>query len=93
MDKDWQSVEAVLSKDMTTVIPADLETKTQHCTLVSAVFHLNNKEARSELKVNYNNETLPFCSKPKLPNWRIIPLSLPKVYVSANCSENIWTVV
>jgi len=32
---------------------------------VSAAFHLNNKEAKCELKVKYNNETLPFCSEPK----------------------------
>jgi len=32
---------------------------------VSAVFHLTNKEAKRELKVNFNNETLPFCSDPK----------------------------
>jgi len=32
---------------------------------VSAVFHLNNKEAKRELKVNFNSETLPFCSEPK----------------------------
>ena len=32
---------------------------------VSAVFHLNNKEAKRELKVNFNNETLPFWSEPK----------------------------
>ena len=32
---------------------------------VSAVFHLNNKEAKHELKVNFNNETLPFCSELK----------------------------
>jgi len=32
---------------------------------VSAVFHLNNKEAKRELKVNFNNETLPFYSEPK----------------------------
>jgi len=31
---------------------------------VLAVFHLN-KEAKRELKVKYNNETLPFCSEPK----------------------------
>jgi len=31
---------------------------------VAAVFHLN-KEAERELKVNHNNEILPFCSKPK----------------------------
>jgi len=29
-----------------------------------AVFHLI-KEAKHELKFNYNNETLPFCFKPK----------------------------
>ena len=33
--------------------------------MVSAAFHLNNKEAKRELKVNLNNETLPFCSEPK----------------------------
>jgi len=33
--------------------------------MVSAAFHLNNKEAKHELKVKYNNETLPFCSEPK----------------------------
>ena len=32
---------------------------------MSAAFHLNNKEAKRELKVKYNNETLPFCSDPK----------------------------
>jgi len=32
---------------------------------VSAVFHLNNKEAKGELNVNHNNETLVFCSEPK----------------------------
>jgi len=32
--------------------------------MVSAAFHLN-KEAKRELKVKYNNKTLPFCSEPK----------------------------
>jgi len=32
---------------------------------VLAVVCLNNKEAQRELKVNHNNETLPFCSEPK----------------------------
>jgi len=31
---------------------------------VLAVFHLNNKEAKRALKVNHNNETLPFFSEP-----------------------------
>ena len=32
---------------------------------MSAVFHLNNKEAERELEVNHKNKTLPFCSQPK----------------------------
>jgi len=32
---------------------------------VSAAFHLNNKEAKPELEVKYNNNILPFCHKPK----------------------------
>jgi len=31
---------------------------------VSAVFHLNSKEAKRELKVNYHNESCPFASSP-----------------------------
>jgi len=33
--------------------------------MVSTVFHLNNKEAKRELKVNFDNETLRFRSEPK----------------------------
>ena len=32
-----------------------------------AAFQLNNKEAKREIKVNYNIEIQPFCSEPKLP--------------------------
>jgi len=32
---------------------------------VSAVFRLNNKQAKRELKANFNNETVRFCSEPK----------------------------
>ena len=46
-------------------IPPDLEAKAQHYKTVLAAFHLNNKEAKHELKANFNNETLPFCSKPR----------------------------
>jgi len=34
--------------------------------VVPAAFHLNNKEAKRELKVNVNNSTLPFCSNPNM---------------------------
>jgi len=33
---------------------------------VSAAFHLNKKEAKHELKVNFNNKTLAFPSDPSL---------------------------
>jgi len=66
-DGDWQAVEGVLSKDMAT-LGEYLQTwklKLSTTKSVSAAFHLNNKEAKRELKVNLNNEILPFCSKPK----------------------------
>jgi len=37
---------------------------------VSAAFHLNNKEAKRELKVNYNNEILPVFTKPNTSGQR-----------------------
>ena len=66
-DGDWLAVEGALSKDMAT-LGAYLQTwklKLSTTKTVSAVFHLNNKEAKRELKDNFNNETLPFCSEPK----------------------------
>ena len=66
-DGDWQVVEGALSKNMATV-GEYLQTwklKLSTTKTVSAVFHLNNKEAERELKVNFNNENLPFCSEPK----------------------------
>jgi len=64
---DWQALEGVLTKDMATV-GEYLQTwklKLSTTKTVSAPFHLKNKEAKCELKVKYNNETLPFCSEPK----------------------------
>jgi len=44
----------------------DLEAKAQHYKNgVGSFPSINNKEAKHELKVKYNNKTLPFCSKPK----------------------------
>ena len=66
-DGDRQAVEGALSKDMATLGEYLQTWKLKLSTMktVSAVFHLNNKEAKRELKVKYNKETLPFCSKPK----------------------------
>jgi len=66
-DGDWLAVEGALSKDMAT-LGEYLQTwklKLSTTKTVSTVFHLNNKEAKRELKVNFNKETLPFCSEPK----------------------------
>jgi len=66
-DGDWQAVEGALTKDMAT-LGEYLQTwklKLSTTKTVSAVFHLNNKEAKRELKVNFNNKALPFCSEPK----------------------------
>jgi len=67
VDGDWQAVEGVLTKNMAT-LGEYLQTwklKLSTTKTVSAAFHLNNKEAKCDLKVKYNNETLPFCFKPK----------------------------
>jgi len=45
-------------------MPPDLEVKAQHYKMVPTVFHIN-KEAKLELKVDFNDETLPICSEPK----------------------------
>jgi len=66
-DGDWQAVEGVLTKDMATVSEY-LQTwklKLSTTKTMPADFHLNSKEAKRELQVKYNNETLPFRSEPK----------------------------
>ena len=66
-DGEWQAVEGVLTKDMATV-GEYLQTWKQKLSTtktVSAAFYLNSKEAKRHLKVNFNNETLPFCFEPK----------------------------
>jgi len=64
---DWQVVEEVLSKDMATVgeYLQTCKLKLSTTKTLSAAFHFKNKEAKRQMKVNFNNETLPFCSEPK----------------------------
>ena len=67
-DVDWQAVEWVLTKDMATVgeYLQIWKLKLSTTKTVSAAFHLNNKEAKHELKVKYNSANLvPFCSETK----------------------------
>jgi len=71
---DWQAVEGVLSKVMATVSEYfqtwKLAQHTKRCRHL-ADFHLKNKEAKCELNVNHNNETLsPPTPNPSIPGQR-----------------------
>ena len=63
----WKDVEGVLSKDMATVgeYLHTCKLKLSTTKTVLTAFHLNNKEAKFELKVKWNNETQPLCSELK----------------------------
>ena len=60
---NWKDLEKTLSQDMST-LSAYLQTlglKLSHAKTVAAAFHLNNREAKRELKVCSNDGLLPFC--------------------------------
>ena len=60
---NWKDLEGTLSQDMST-LSAYLQTwrlKLSHTKTVTAVFHLNTREAKRELKVYNNGRLLPFC--------------------------------
>ena len=63
---NWKTLEETLSQDMST-LSAYLQTwrlKLNHTKTVTAAFHLNNREAKRELKVYNNGRLLPFCPTP-----------------------------
>ena len=63
---NWKDLEWALSQDMSTLL-AYLQTwrlKLSHTKTVTAAFHLNNGEAKRELKVYNNGRLLPFCPTP-----------------------------
>ena len=68
---NWKDLEGTLSQDMST-LSAYLQTwklKLSHTKMVTAAFHLNNREAKHELKVCNNGRLLPFYPKTtKRPN-------------------------
>ena len=64
--KDWKTLEGILSQDMTT-LSAYLQTwrlKLSHTKTVTTAFHLNNREAKRELKIFNNGKLLPYCPTP-----------------------------
>ena len=63
---NWKDFEGTLRQDMST-LSAYLQTwrlKLSHTKTVTAAFHLNNREAKRELKVYNNGRLLPFCPTP-----------------------------
>ena len=63
---NWKDLEGTLSQDIST-LSAYLQTwklKLSHTKMVTAAFHLNNQEAKRELKVYNNDRLLPFCPNP-----------------------------
>ena len=63
---NWKDLEETLSQDMST-LSAYLQTwrlKLSHTKMVTTAFHLNNREAKRELKVYNNGRLLPFCPTP-----------------------------
>ena len=64
--ENWKNLEGTLSQDMST-LSAYLQTfmlKLSHTKTVTAGFHINNREAKRELKVYNNDRLLPFCPTP-----------------------------
>ena len=63
---NWKDLEGTLSQDMS-ILSVYLQTwrlKLSHTKTVTAVFHLNNRETKRELKVYNNGRLLPFCPTP-----------------------------
>ena len=63
---NWKDLERTLCQDISTLL-AYLQTwrlKLSHIKTVTAAFHLNNREAKRELKVYNNDRLLPFCPNP-----------------------------
>ena len=63
---NWKDLEGTLSQDIST-LSGYLQTwslKLSHTKTATAAFHLNNREAKRELKVYNNDRLLPFCPIP-----------------------------
>ena len=63
---NWKDLEWTLSQDMSALSACHhtLRLKLSHTKTVTAAFHLNNREAKREIKVYNNGRLLPFCPTP-----------------------------
>ena len=70
---NWKDLEETLIQDMST-LSSYLQTwrlKLSHTKTVTAAFHLNNREAKHELKVYNNGRLLPFGPTPTYPGVKL----------------------
>ena len=77
---NWKDLDGTLSQDMST-LSVYLQTwrlKPSHTITVTAAFHLNNREAKRELKVYNNGRILPFCPNPTYLRVVIMSISVKK---------------
>ena len=60
---NWKDLEGTLTQDMSTLLAylQNWRLKLSHTKTVTTAFHLNNREAKRELKVYNNGRLLPFC--------------------------------
>ena len=77
---NWKDLEGTLRQDMST-LSAYLQTwKLKLSHTKTAAFHLNNREAKRELKVYNNDRLLPFCPT---PTYLGVKLPTPTYHVSS----------
>ena len=60
----WKDLEGTLSQYMSTLLTYLQTWRLSHTKTVMAAFHLNNREAKHELKVFNNGRLLLFCPTP-----------------------------
>ena len=58
---NWKDLEGTFSLSINTLSTYSQTMKPSHTKMVTAAFHLNNLEAKRELKVLKSNRLLPFC--------------------------------
>ena len=88
--QDWKAVEDTISQNMTP-LSAYLETwrlKLSNTRTVTAVFHLNNREAKREHDVYSNGDLLPPCSVPTYLGVQLDRL-LISVTISRLCAKTL----
>ena len=86
---NWKDLEGTLSQDMST-LSAYFQTwmlKLNHTKTMTTAFHLNNREAKRELKVYNNGTLLPFCPSPSYLGIKLDRLLTFRHHLVALCKK------